>query len=104
MLKGLRPDFAKPDAVLLILDSTNLGRHLVLAAPILSLGLPTLIMLNMADDLAVRGGEVDVAALAAGTRRSGRADQRFERHGHRTHSAVPAGTAANLAAAKPARD
>ena len=44
--------------------STNLGRHLVLAAPVLSLGLPTLVLLNMADDLAVRGGEVDVAALS----------------------------------------
>src|SRR5947199_1427172 len=64
VLKGIRPDFPKPDAVILILDSTNLGRHLVLAAPILSLGLPTLVLLNMADDLAVRGGKVDVAALA----------------------------------------
>jgi ferrous iron transport protein B len=64
MLKGLRPGFAKPDAVILILDATNLGRHLVLAAPVLSLGLPTLILLNMADDLALRGGEVNVAALS----------------------------------------
>jgi len=64
VLKGERTDFPKPDAVILILDSTNLGRHLVLAAPILSLNLPTLILLNMADDLAVRGGKVDVAALA----------------------------------------
>ena len=65
VLKGERSDFPKPDAVILILDSTNLGRHLVLAAPILSLGLPTLILLNMADDLALRGGKVDVAALAS---------------------------------------
>ncbi len=65
VLKGMRPDFPKPDAVILILDSTNLGRHLVLAAPILSLGLPTLILLNMSDDLEVRGGKVDVAALSA---------------------------------------
>ncbi len=65
VLKGARPDFPKPDAVILILDSTNLGRHLVLAAPILDLGLPTLILLNMADDLAVRGGKVDIAALSA---------------------------------------
>jgi len=65
VLKGERGYFPKPDAVILILDSTNLGRHLVLAAPILSLNLPTLILLNMADDLAVRGGKVDVAALAA---------------------------------------
>jgi ferrous iron transport protein B len=64
VLKGERSDFPKPDAVILILDSTNLGRHLVLAAPILSLGLPTLILLNMADDLAVRGGKVDVSALS----------------------------------------
>jgi ferrous iron transport protein B len=64
VLKGERPDFPKPDAVVLILDATNLGRHLVLAAPILSLQLPTLILLNMADDLAIRGGKVDVAALA----------------------------------------
>jgi ferrous iron transport protein B len=65
VLKGEQPDFPKPDAVILILDVTNLGRHLVLAAPILSLGLSTLILLNMADDLDVRGGEVDVAALAS---------------------------------------
>ncbi|MBV8828309.1 MAG: ferrous iron transporter B [Acidobacteriaceae bacterium] len=65
VLKGERPGFAKPDAVILILDVTNLGRHLALAAPILSLKLPTLILLNMADDLRVRGGKVDVAALAA---------------------------------------
>ncbi|HMF78959.1 MAG TPA: ferrous iron transporter B, partial [Bryobacteraceae bacterium] len=64
VLKGERPDL-KPDAVVLILDVTNLGRNLVLAAPILSLGLPTLVLLNMADDLAVRGGKVDVSALAA---------------------------------------
>ncbi|MBV9406350.1 MAG: ferrous iron transporter B [Acidobacteriaceae bacterium] len=65
VLTGERPDFPKPDAVILILDSTNLGRHLVLAAPILSLALPTLILLNMSDDLAIRGGKVDVAALSA---------------------------------------
>ncbi|HZS53428.1 MAG TPA: ferrous iron transporter B [Bryobacteraceae bacterium] len=65
VLKGERPDFPKPDAVILILDSTNLGRNLVLAAPILSLQLPTLVLLNMADDLKQRGGKVDVAALAA---------------------------------------
>ncbi|MGH9583636.1 MAG: FeoB small GTPase domain-containing protein, partial [Bryobacteraceae bacterium] len=65
VLKGEREDFPKPDAVILILDATNLGRHLALAAPILSLRLPTLILLNMADDLAVRGGKVEVGALAA---------------------------------------
>ena len=65
VLKGERTDFPKPDAVILILDSTNLGRNLVLAAPILSLGMPTLVLLNMADDLALRGGKVDISALSA---------------------------------------
>jgi len=65
VLKGIRPDFPKPDAVILILDVTNLGRNLVLAAPILSLGLPTLILLNMADDLAARGGKIDIGSLAS---------------------------------------
>ncbi len=65
VLKGEMKDVPKPDAVLLILDSTNLGRHLVLAAPILSLKLPTLVILNMADDLSSRGGQVDTAELAS---------------------------------------
>ena len=64
VLTGNMPDVPKPDAVLLILDSTNLGRHLVLAAPILSLKLPTLVILNMADDLSSRGGQVDTGELA----------------------------------------
>ena len=65
VLKGLRPDTPQPEAILLVLDSTNLNRHLMLAAPILALGVPTLIILNMADDLRNRGGRVDVDALAA---------------------------------------
>src|ERR1700675_4128263 len=64
VLCGNMKDMPKPDAVLLILDSTNLARHLVLAAPVLSLGLPTLVILNMADDLSRRGGGVDVAELS----------------------------------------
>jgi len=64
VLTGTMKDMPKPDAVLLILDSTNLSRHLVLAAPVLSLNLPTLVILNMADDLGRRGGEIDSAELA----------------------------------------
>src|ERR1700722_12121097 len=64
VLVGEMKGLPKPDAVLLILDSTNLSRHLVLAAPVLSLGLPTLVILNMADDLKSRGGELNVAELA----------------------------------------
>src|SRR5579863_4664656 len=64
VLTGTMKGLPRPDAVMLILDSTNLNRHLALAAPILSLGLPTLIILNMADDLERRGGKVDVAELS----------------------------------------
>src|SRR5947209_7083246 len=65
VLAGKMAGTPKPDAILLILDCTNLGRHLVLAAPILSLKLPTLVILNMADDLRSRGGQIDTAALAS---------------------------------------
>ncbi len=65
VLLGEMPSLPRPDAVLLVLDSTNLQRHLVLAAPVLSLGLPTLVVLNMADDLTRRGGKLDIALLSA---------------------------------------
>jgi ferrous iron transport protein B len=64
VLHGKMPDLDRPDAILLILDSTSLARHLMLAAPVLSLNIPTLVILNMSDDLARRGGSVDPEALA----------------------------------------
>jgi ferrous iron transport protein B len=65
VLTGERRDTPRPEAILLVLDSTNLSRHLMLAAPILALGVPTLIILNMADDLRNRGGHVDTRQLSA---------------------------------------
>ncbi len=59
VLLGEMPGLPPPDAVLLVVDSTNLNRNLSLAAPILALGIPTLIVLNMSDDLRSRGGRVD---------------------------------------------
>lgn len=64
LLRGRMPDVCVPDAVLLVLDSTNLGRNLVMAAPMLALEKPILVILNMADELRSRGGEVDVDALS----------------------------------------
>ena len=64
VLRGRMPGTPRPDAILLVLDSTNLARHLVLAAPVLALGLPTLVVLNLSDDLERRGGSLDPAALA----------------------------------------
>ena len=65
VLAGKMADLPKPDAILLILDATSLARHLMLAAPVLSLEIPTLVILNMADDLERRGGSVDTTLLAA---------------------------------------
>jgi ferrous iron transport protein B len=65
VLTGKMADMPRPNSVLLILDSTNLSRHLLLAAPVLSLGLPTLVILNMVDDLRKRQGDLDAAILAS---------------------------------------
>src|SRR5580658_9413716 len=64
VLHGRMPGTPAPDAVLLVLDSLQLRRQLMLAAPILSLGLPTLVVLNMSGLMETRGGEVDTLALA----------------------------------------
>lgn len=64
VLHGRMPGLRRPDGVILVLDSTSLQRHLPLAAAVLSLRLPTLIVLNMADELRERGGAIDAEALA----------------------------------------
>jgi ferrous iron transport protein B len=64
VLTGKMRGVPKPDCVLLVLDATHLNRQLMLAAPVFSIGLPTLVLLNMGDELARRGGEIDTLALA----------------------------------------
>jgi ferrous iron transport protein B len=64
VLRGEMPGTPAPDAILLVLDSLQLRRQLMLAAPVLSLGLPTLVLLNMSDLMEARGGVVDTLALA----------------------------------------
>src|SRR5579872_2842119 len=64
VLRGTMPGTPKPDAVLLVLDSLHLTRQLMLAAPVLAVGLPTLILLNMSDLMEQRGGSVDTLKLA----------------------------------------
>ncbi len=64
VLTGKMPGMASPDAVIVVLNSTNLHTHLVLAARVIALGLPTLVLLNMADELRKQDGHVDVLALA----------------------------------------
>lgn len=64
VLTGNMPGTPRPDAIILVLNSTNLHTHLVLAARVIALGLPTLVLLNMADELRKQGGHVDVLPLA----------------------------------------
>ncbi|HEY6937744.1 MAG TPA: ferrous iron transporter B, partial [Terriglobales bacterium] len=64
VLYGRMPGTPRPDAIVLILDATNLNRHLVLAARVIALGVPTLVLLNMADALRQQNGDVDLVALA----------------------------------------
>src|ERR1700728_1908567 len=64
VLHGEMPGTPAPDAILLVLDSLQLRRQLMLAAPVLALGLPTLLLLNMSDLMEARGGRVDTLALA----------------------------------------
>jgi ferrous iron transport protein B len=64
VLQGKMPGMPRPDAVIVVLNSNNLNSHLVLAARVIALGLPTLVLLNMADELHKQNGAVDVLALA----------------------------------------
>jgi ferrous iron transport protein B len=64
VLRGKMPGTPKPDAVILVLDSLHLTRQLMLAAPVLNVGLPTLVLLNMSDLMKQRGGKVDTLELA----------------------------------------
>jgi ferrous iron transport protein B len=64
VLRGKMPGTPKPDAVLLVLDSLHLTRQLMLAAPVLAVGLPTLVLLNMSDLMEQRGGKIDTLKLA----------------------------------------
>ena len=81
VLHGEMPGTPAPDAILLVLDSLQLSRQLMLAAPVLELGLPTLVLLNMSDVMEARGGRVDYAGAGPGAGCAGGEDQRDARHG-----------------------
>lgn len=54
----------RPDAVVVVLDATRLRSHLMVAEPVLGLGLPTLVVLTMADELDRRDGALRRARLS----------------------------------------
>ncbi len=65
VLEGRAPGLRSPDAVILIADVTRFEQQLMLCEPTLELGIPTLLVLNMVDELERRGGDIDEAVLAA---------------------------------------
>ena len=64
VLLGRRDNAAPPDVVLSIVDASNLERNLFLVSQVLSLGLPTVVALNMIDLARDRQIEIDVDALS----------------------------------------
>ncbi len=64
MLEGRLEDLSAPDAVVLIVDCTRLESQLMLVEPVLKLEIPTLLVLNMWDELEERGGNLDHMKLA----------------------------------------
>ena len=64
VLEGRVTGLRAPDALMLIVDSTRLESQLMLVEPTLTLGIPTLLVLNMADELEQRGGAVRDDLLA----------------------------------------
>ena len=64
VLEGRVEGLRSPDAVVVVVDSTRLESQLMMVEPVLELELPTLLVLNMADELEDRDGRLDDAALA----------------------------------------
>jgi ferrous iron transport protein B len=53
-----------PDAIINIIDATNIERNMYLTAQLLELERPMVIALNFMDELRASGGEIDVRALS----------------------------------------
>lgn len=65
VLTGRAPDVPRPDAVLCVVDASNLRRNLYLVTQIAETGVPIAIALNMSDEAARKGVSIDANALAS---------------------------------------
>ncbi len=54
----------RPDAILNVVDGTNLERNLYLTTQLMELGLPVVVAVNMMDVVRRRGDRMDIAALS----------------------------------------
>ena len=55
----------KPDAIINIVDGTNIERNLYLTTQLLELGIPTVVAVNMIDVVRKNGDAIDIKKLAA---------------------------------------
>ncbi len=62
-IRSLLSEKNKPDVVVLVLDSTNLKRNLLLATQTLDLGLKTIVVLNLFDEAVSQHIEIDISKL-----------------------------------------
>ncbi|MCR5373523.1 MAG: ferrous iron transport protein B [Solobacterium sp.] len=53
----------KPQAIINIVDATNIERNLYLTMQLLEMGIPVVVALNMMDEIANNGGYIDVNAM-----------------------------------------
>ncbi|NLD51686.1 MAG: ferrous iron transport protein B [Clostridiales bacterium] len=56
----------RPDALINIVDATNIQRNLYLTLQLLEMRIPTVLALNMMDEVRANGGHIDVEALSEG--------------------------------------
>src|SRR3954471_5466991 len=64
VLRGLRPDVKQPDAVIVVVDASNLQRNLYLVSQLIELGRPMIVALNMMDIAERRGINISPEALS----------------------------------------
>jgi ferrous iron transport protein B len=64
MLSGELTGAKVPDAVIAVADTTTIRRSLPLILEVLARGLPTVVVLTMADELKARGGAIKLKGLA----------------------------------------
>lgn len=57
--------YNKPDAIVNVIDATNIERSLYLSLQLIELNIPMIIALNMMDELTNSGGSIDIKAMEA---------------------------------------
>ena len=63
VLLGRRAETPRPDAVIFVVDASNLERHLYLATQVFELGLPSILVLNMMDVAEAKHWRIDLDIL-----------------------------------------